>query len=1090
MFVPFMVVGQHHFFKHFTIEDGLVSSQTTSIFQDSRGYIWIGSTIGFSIYDGVKFTSFNTDWVTNIIELSDGNMAITSDGTGVMIVSPIGEVLQKIGQKEGMGSNIASVAVQDKQGNLWVGTLNGKTGMSKLVKKNNKYKVVKSYSTKDGLNYNAVWSLLVDKKGNLLVGTTNGINKLVNGKFINTNAAFAGKKSNNVPFVIIEMGESPEGRIFLGTNQGLYSTKDFKTSTIVAQGIGPIIGLDASQKGMLYFGGTRSIGLYVAKSSGNGKHKLQYHLKEEEGLLSSYVDDIFVDREKNIWIVTDAGVSMYYGKYFQYFNDNTSDIKENDIWAITKDKENNIWFGISNGLEKLNPKTFEFDASVRNKFINTNVQHTTRALLTDNEGNIWIGQDQGGLYEYSKKKGYQKFTVNNGLAGNSVRALIQDKKGNIWIGTKNSNEEDNPKNIGGVSVYNGKEFKSYHKEDGLISNTIYTIAESDDEVIWVGGTHGISKFKNGKLSSYPIKSKESQDLYVYSLVVDKTGTVWANVSGKLYTFDSNKNKYKPLFQNKKKDAEIGNVYAMTYVEKTDKLWMLTAKGIVGLDIGRYRKGDNKNIKYEIFGKVEGYKGVDGNQNAIYQEKNGTLWFGTYKGAIKFDPKNVKQNKIPPLTHIKSILLNRKKFDWSEYSKGNDKTTGLPVDLELPYNKNNLTFEWVGLSFKIPEKVRYQYKLEGADKDWSPMISDRSVTYPNLSNGDYTFMVRSMNDNGVWNQEPVIFKFRIRPPFWKTWWFYMLVIIAIAFALYGFVVYRTEALKRQKRHLEEMVNQRTQELQEEKKRVEEKNDEIESKNNALEHANKEITDSIIYAQRIQEAILPLKASIEDALTSHFILYKPRDIVSGDFYWFGKTGNKTIIAAVDCTGHGVPGAFMSMIGNTILNQIIIEKGVSEPDIILNRLHVEVTIALRQREDGVRTNDGMDLALITYDSDTNELTYAGANRPLFMLRRDSEEIDVIKGNKFPIGGVQMGAERIFTKHTYQVNPGDAIYIFSDGYPDQFGGPKGKKYMLKRFKRSILSVRKNEMKMQGEFLEQELLEWMDELEQVDDVLVIGVQF
>ncbi|MBI4931088.1 MAG: tetratricopeptide repeat protein [Bacteroidetes bacterium] len=266
--------------------------------------------------------------------------------------------------------------------------------------------------------------------------------------------------------------------------------------------------------------------------------------------------------------------------------------------------------------------------------------------------------------------------------------------------------------------------------------------------------------------------------------------------------------------------------------------------------------------------------------------------------------------------------------------------------------------------------------------------------------------------------------------------------------------------------------------------------LEEKNKIIEEKNKDITASINYARRIQTAMLVDREEIATQLNDFFILYKPKDIVSGDFYYYAEAKNKIIIGAVDCTGHGVPGAFMSMIGNDALNEIIKGKEISTPSEILRKLHDSVRTALKQDSSSkTDTKDGMDLALCALDLQTNTLEFAGAFRNLFITRSATKTMEEIKADKQSIGGEKSDEQKTFTNHTIQLNKGDAFYIFTDGYTDQFGGDHGKKFMVKRMMDLILSVQDKNMREQEMIFDCTLEEWKNKREQVDDILLIGVR-
>jgi tetratricopeptide (TPR) repeat protein len=256
---------------------------------------------------------------------------------------------------------------------------------------------------------------------------------------------------------------------------------------------------------------------------------------------------------------------------------------------------------------------------------------------------------------------------------------------------------------------------------------------------------------------------------------------------------------------------------------------------------------------------------------------------------------------------------------------------------------------------------------------------------------------------------------------------------------------------------------------------------------IEIKNKDITDSINYSKRIQDASLPPRELKYKLFPDAFVLFKPKDIVSGDFYWFAEKNGKRLIAACDCTGHGVPGALMSMIANNILNQIVYEKEITSAGAILDHLHIEIRKSLKQNEHP-ENRDGMDIALIVFNSE-NEIEFAGAQRPLWLIRNKDPQLEEIKGNKFSIGGIQTEEKRTFDTHKLVLEKKDSVYIFSDGIADQFGGEHGKKFMTKNLKVLFTSIHEEPMAIQETIIEKTLEKWKSGREQVDDVLVIGVK-
>ncbi|HEV7232103.1 MAG TPA: SpoIIE family protein phosphatase [Bacteroidia bacterium] len=263
--------------------------------------------------------------------------------------------------------------------------------------------------------------------------------------------------------------------------------------------------------------------------------------------------------------------------------------------------------------------------------------------------------------------------------------------------------------------------------------------------------------------------------------------------------------------------------------------------------------------------------------------------------------------------------------------------------------------------------------------------------------------------------------------------------------------------------------------------------LSEKNRTIEEKNKDIVDSINYAKRIQQAILPEASNIATLLPESFIYYQPKDIVSGDFYWIAEREGRTIAVVADSTGHGVPGAFMSMLGSAFLNEIVLEKGVTEPALILNHLRDKIIRALKQG-DSSESRDGIDMTIISIQKKEAkfDLQFAGANNPLWIFRQTG--LTEIKGDKQPVG-VRTGSQVPFTNHRLELEAGDLIYLFSDGFADQFGGENGKKFRYKPLQKLISDMSMESLLEQKNILSQTLLQWKGNLEQVDDILVMGIR-
>ena len=377
-------------------------------------------------------------------------------------------------------------------------------------------------------------------------------------------------------------------------------------------------------------------------------------------------------------------------------------------------------------------------------------------------------------------------------------------------------------------------------------------------------------------------------------------------------------------------------------------------------------------------------------------------------------------------------------------------------------------------------------MEGLEEDWNIGRSNNIAEYRNLDFGDYTFHVKSKTRDGMESNE-YVFSFNINRPWWYTWWAKIIFAIIGIMIIIVIVKWRTAELRKRQKILETEIDQATAKIRKQKELVEEQKEDVERAHEELNTKNQEILDSINYAKRIQNAILPPQKLIDEHLQQHFIYYLPKDIVAGDFYWLEPSSEGLLFAAADCTGHGVPGAMVSVICNNSLNRTVREFNITDPGKILDKTRDLVVEEFKKSDDVVK--DGMDIAVCKLErtDDGAILQYAGANNPLWIIRNGSTELEEIKPDKQPIG--EFHQPRPFACHTVQLNLGDTFYVFSDGYSDQFGGEKGKKMKTANFKTLLLSIQKMNMQAQLQRIKSNFEEWKGEFEQLDDVCVIGVK-
>jgi ligand-binding sensor domain-containing protein/serine phosphatase RsbU (regulator of sigma subunit) len=1049
---PFFFSAQTYHFANYGVRDGLAQSNVSGIIQDSAGFYWFATDGGVSRFDGKNFINFTTEdgLADNNVSaiFLDRNYNIWMGHENGCLTKYDGHTFTQIKSRLLPKDKKIYGFFQDKSGSLWISTATG--GAIKIMDPSKDITEtvklhIKVYSGRDGLSQ-YVFYTTQDKEGNHWFLTDIGI-KIFD------------KSSRTFDFFRPE-GAPPMGQIsclvrdknynfLIGTTNGTvarYNTTTRKFETIIngssfaslAPTTGPnfIYTIMEDSKGNIWASGS-SHGVY-RYSSESGKTTL---FNTANGLSVNKIRSIFEDREGNILLGTSGeGVDVFASERFISYSKKDGLI-DNQVWAISKDKEGSMWFGTNEGITIMNPRAGNEKAfrhiTVENGLYSKNI----RSIVADKSGNQWIGTWGGKVVKYDHQgKRIVSLQSLNDIVNNLVSCLYIDKKNTLWIGT-----------LEGIVTMdlNTQAIRTFRTIDGLSDNDISCIFEDNKGHMWIGSKQkGITVY-NGK--TFKKFNRQSGLNYnsISSIAQDSRRNIWIGTEGGgVFVYDGN------TFKNYKiKDGLVSDYITLITSDKKNNIWIGTNKGLSRFDV--------TTSSFFTYGESSGFTGVETKPRAFYMDEMDNMWFGTVNGAFRYSPKLDIGNSSPPLTKILSFKVNLKEYPLTDHT-------------ELSYKDNSLIFDFIGISLSNPEGVKYKIKLDGYDDAWKTVTNQTFEVYSNLPPNKYTFRLIACNEAGKCS-EPIIMKITISPPYWKTWWFYLIVITLAVGILFTYIKLRERKLRHEKKILEDKVNERTAEVLE--------------KNKELDEINKDITASIRYAKRIQDAILPPDDYVRKHLPETFILFKPKDIVSGDFYWMEEKQDTVIFAAVDCTGHGVPGAFMSIVGHNLLDRVVGEQNITQPARILDELNRSISDTLRQTDlEDNTVRDGMDIALCSFNKKTGVLEFAGAYNPLWLLRNG--EIVEVKANKFPIGNSRAGDTNRFTNHQIPLQKGDTIYIFSDGYSDQFGGPNGKKFKASALKQLLLGATHLSMAEQKKLLNRTIEDWRGNHEQVDDILVIGVRY
>src|SRR5688572_22036397 len=789
-------------FTNFTSAQGLANNIIYSIVEDKTGNIWFGTSGGgVSRYDGKSFTSLTTaqglsnNTVWSILQDKKGDLWFGTSGGGVCRYD--GKSFINFTAAHGLANNTVRSITEDKTGNLWFATEGG--GVSRYDGKS-----FTNFTTAQGLASNIIYSIVEDKTGNLWFGTSGGGVSRYDGKSF-TNFTTAQGLANNI---VYNIAEDKTGNLWFATDGGVsrYDGNVF-TNFTTAQGLAnnSVWSITQDKTGHLWFGTFGGgVSRFVGKSLTN--------FTTAQGLANNIVYSIAEDKTGNLWFGTlDSGVSRYNGKSFTNFT-TSQGLANNTIRCITEDKKGNLWFGTDGG------GVSNYDGNSFTNFTTAQglANNIVFSITEDKNGSIWFGTDGGGVSSYDGKS-FTNFTMAQGLANNNIWSALEDKKGNLWFATYG----------GGVSRYDGKSFINFTTAQGLANNDVWNITEDKNGNLWFGTSGGGVSRYDGKSFINITTAQGLADDKVYDIIIDSRDNIFIGTNLGFSVLKE----FKSLAPNRGIIPAVNN---------------LTSE-----EIKKYQP------VFELYNKKTGYSIKDVNINAMFCDSKGIIWAGCGDNQlISFDYNAIIKSSEPPVVFIQAVKIQEANISWYNLLKnGKGRKTNpefdslailneealtfgrtlsdterdsmyirfsdikfdsitpfypLPENLVLPYNHNSVTFDFVAIEPARHFLVRYQYMLEGYDKDWSPVTDNTRATFGNIYEGIYTFKLKARSPDGVWS-EPITYSFKVLPPWYRTWWAYTIFGLLFIGGIWGFIQYRSRRLRKEKRLLEEKVTQRTNQL---------------------------------------------------------------------------------------------------------------------------------------------------------------------------------------------------------------------------------------------------------------------------------------
>jgi ligand-binding sensor domain-containing protein/serine phosphatase RsbU (regulator of sigma subunit) len=1025
-------------FNHLTVNDGLSQSSVTCIFQDRKGFMWFGTQDGLNRYDGYKFkvfknipndtTSLTDNFIFSIIEDESGVLYIETQSGNTHKYNSASETFNVIIKDDiDLGkSKVSTVgaALQEASGIKWVGGASKGTGLERIDTKTGKSKTFKHNPTDpSSLINDKVYTIYRDKKGNLWVGTFDGLDKLdeKTGKFIHYRND--SNNSNSLPDNWVwPIFEDSRGNLWIGTVRGGVSKFDPITNTF-----------------------------------GNFNNDPD----DPTSINDNFIFSIYEDRGGIIWIGTNTGGVNYFHPASQVFEryinspNNKNSLSDNAVLAIHADKEGNYWIGTrEGGLDKFDysKKTF-INYSHNHANPNSLVNNSVLAITEDRSGVLWLGTFSSGMNSFDPRTNTFKAYVNNpndpnSLSDNRVYDILEDREGFIWIGTYGGGLNRFDKSSGKFIVYKHDEKNT----TSISSNSVWTMSEDNDGKLWLGTFGGgvnifdrtkqiFTNFKND-----PNDPSSLGDDNIIRVFKDSNNNMWFGTTKGLCRYYRDSKKFKTY---REKDG-LANDFVYGIVEDNNgNLWLSTNNGL--------SKFDPKNESFKNYYAEDGLLGNEFNQNAFAKDfKSGRLLFGGPNGLSIFNPDDLKENSyLPPIVFTNYLRYNT---DDEEGKPIIEKGISERDSIVLTYKDNIVTIDFAALSFYNNYKNQYRYKLEGFNENWIQLGNNHTITFTNLSPGDYKLRVIGSNNDGVWNENGTTLFIQVQPPWWRTNLAYGIYFVTFFGFLFG--VRRVE------------INRREQKAQIRESALRIKATEAEKR--ALEIENQRKTKELEEARKLQLSMLPKELPQLSNLEIAAFMRTATE-VGGDYYDFmvEETGVLNV-AFGDATGHGLQAGTMVTLMKGFFTADSSKLGIKEFMSHCSRVIKDIKLGRIL----------MSFSYLKIEKNNLQITSAGMP-PIYYHHKDTNQVEEIIIQGMPLGAMRNASYKIFEK---EIKSGDTILLLTDGLPEQMNGNE-EMFDYSRVKNNFNELAENSPNKIIEKLVEAGDKWMNGRVQDDDITFVVIR-
>lgn len=1054
-----------------SFDAGVSSANCFDIIQDNDGVIWIATEDGITKFNGKKFSFINdkngiTDNLMYDIELFKKNQILVGGRGGLDLINLAKDTIFNLVNNREI-SELRKIFYDEPNKEIHLFSENFfNTKFSDSIRINKYHKVLNDSTFEEVKVNHLIWEKFTfDSLTFILSRYDPRENNL---SLVKNKDTITIEHKGYFVWKVFQFKD----KILISTDKGIKLLNENKLEDFILnnQNISDVLIIDDD----LYY--VLNNNLYEF----NGMHSsLLIEGKNYGGNISS----IFLDREKNIWLCTGNGVVKVENTPFYHYS------KSHNLLGkpteIKRNKDMSLWVGTGSGIFSKNDTSSNFEKKIKYpvedfEFLNEN----EIILHFPNIGFLKYNIAENIIEEISLKSNTLSDDVMkriNGLVKNGlVRDYHKDKNGNFWIVESSSQlilQLDDQFNL--IKYFDrNPNARSYSTFDGspmnkTLGDWLPCIYVDKQNRVWFRTDNGLSMINNGRFNFF-----YSQDFSpklpggTYMIREDALGNLVLASEQGLYKLILKNNKIKSVLRFTDVDGLTSKkIFSMEFTKDGDLM------AGVSNGLNKIKEFDSiivqQKLEIEYFSLKQGLTTSDFTLNSSYIDDDNSIWIGQPNGLLHYVPEKDIPNKISPLLYLEEIKLgNESKESW-EIKSGKVNALVLEKNPIFYYNQNDITFVLNSVSFADPEGIKYDYFLEGFNVEWEQSISYPYVRYNNLKPGNYTFKARAVNKDDFKSEE-LIYGFTIEEPIYQKAWFIITLIVGSILLIAGIFYLRQRQLKADNLKLEHKVSIRTEQLAEEKQKVEKQ--------------NHQILQSINYAKRIQTSILPDDQLMKSFFSNHFVLYQPKDVVGGDFYWFRNFGEIAVLATVDCTGHGVPGGFMSMMGSLLLDKIVQENNLDTSK-ILSELNKEIIRVLKQDSDN-SMQDGMDMAICVINKKEKKISFSGARNGIFIMDKNNKKY--YDADLYPVGGFyskkSREIKRVYKSNTIDLKDDSWVFMYTDGYYDQLGGERmlslGMDLFMAHLSKAVKSSEDNVT-----VLKEEYNKWRGKMSPIDDVLVIGFQ-